>query len=596
MLTSMERTLLVFVLAVSCAVSVDGSNLTGQPPGPSSGHGLWLQPGISSDHLPAAESISPRPAGVTVGPVTGCTVRIAYIIPSNRTAQSNAVSKLSWAIRLYQDWYREQMERSGFGPKTFRYETEPDGTTPKVYTVNVAQTDDYLRGDLWGRTISAASAAGIPVWTARQVWWLIPEAHLQSAAGQVSGGTALGASFGSGDDAGVAMIGGDALARFTPEYLTNNSTYAGRIIPEIGPYPLVQDVSFPWFEGSTLSSVASSVLGAGIHEMSHAFGQPHDFRNDNNFNGNLMGNGLRGIRGNFYPERYRSDYTRAAFGSALALSVSRYFNPPRAYTDNTKPSLTVATKGTNAPVEGLLQIGFTVSDASPLRSASLQLNGDLVDEMPLYGKSTNTAFLTASYTPGQTNNYTVSVFDEQGNKQTADTAIFVRPGYNRAPQPTLTLSSATVLVGQSVTLNASASTDPGGSSGGMQVEWDLDGDLVFDTPPTTVKSLAYRFDSPGDRLIRARLTDTAGAKTVSTPLPLRINAPALAILSTGNMVQISWASAASGFVLQSSSLGSLIDWSTNTAAPALKSDKFVLTITNLVGSEIYRLKLLSGPE
>jgi hypothetical protein len=296
-------------------------------------------------------------------------VRIAYVIPSNRTAQSNAVENLRWAIREYQDWYRKQMERNGFGSRTFRYETESDGVTPKVYIVPVTVTDDYLRGDIWGRTISAASAAGIPVWASKQIWWLASEAHVQAANGSVSGGTALGAGFGSGDDAGVGMIGGDALARFSPAYLTNNSAYAGKVIQEIGPYPLVQNVSFPSFEGSTLSSVSSSVFGAGLHELSHAFGLPHNFRNDNNFNGNLMGNGLRGVRGNLYPERYRNDYARAAYGTALALSVNRYFNPPIAYTDNTRPTLSISTSGTVTPTNGMVEIRFNASDATGLHAA-----------------------------------------------------------------------------------------------------------------------------------------------------------------------------------------------------------------------------------
>src|SRR5262245_55481778 len=76
-----------------------------------------------------------------VGSVTGYVVRTAYIIPSNRTAQSNAVPNLRQALLLYQNWYRDQMIRNGFPAKTFRFETEADDLTPKVYVVNVAETD-----------------------------------------------------------------------------------------------------------------------------------------------------------------------------------------------------------------------------------------------------------------------------------------------------------------------------------------------------------------------------------------------------------------------------------------------------------------------
>ena len=87
------------------------------------------------------------------------------------------------------------MDRYGFRAKTFRYETLPDGVTPRVAIANSAQTDADLRGDIWGRTISSASAAGLSVWSSQQVWMLVPEAHLQQPNGQVIGGTALGASW-----------------------------------------------------------------------------------------------------------------------------------------------------------------------------------------------------------------------------------------------------------------------------------------------------------------------------------------------------------------------------------------------------------------
>ena len=58
------------------------------------------------------------------------------------------------------------------------------------------------------------------------------------------------------------MVGSDALFRLRPSMLTDNRTYAGQIVPQIGPLPLVQATSFPGFEGTTFSSIASSSQGA----------------------------------------------------------------------------------------------------------------------------------------------------------------------------------------------------------------------------------------------------------------------------------------------------------------------------------------------
>jgi len=560
----------------------------------SSGHILWLQPGAPSDFPTPGKPIAvprfPTSKDLEIGSVTGYVVRVAYIIPANRIAQVGAVTNLRTAMLQYQSWYADQMERNGFGRKTFRLEMEADRTTPRIYTVPVAETDNYLRGDLWGRTSTAAASAGVPLWTPKQVWFLISEAHVEAADGSVTGGTALGASFGSGDDPGVAMLGGDALARFAAGLITNDLAYNNQYLAAIGPYPLKQNVSFPGFEGATFSSVSSSVLGAGIHETSHAFGLPHDFRNDRNFNGNLMGNGLRGFRGALYPARYSSDYTRAAYGSALILNVSRYFNPDGTYTDNTRPALNVTTTGTNSPVNGLLRLSFTASDASGLSAALLQLNGDAVGEMPLSGTSVSQTFTTAYYTPGQTNQFTVSVWDTRGNKQSADTFIVPRTGFNRAPQPSMTLLPPTALVGQNVILDASASTDPDGSLASVQVEWDLRGDGVFDTALTTTKTLTTNFTAASDRLIRCRLTDSSGAQAVSAPLALRLNTPALAISRSGTSVRISWSTNAAGFALQSTAEIATANWQAVTQALLVINGQNTLVVSNAIENQFFRLK------
>ncbi len=185
-------------------------------------------------------------------------IRLGYVIPSNRTEQPDAVANLQTYLPTLRQWYGEQMDRYGFGFKTFRYETLPDGVTPRVRVVNTTQTDANIRTDVWGRTIDAASTGGLSVWIYRPGVDALLRAHQQQANGSVIGGTALGASFGSGSDPGVAMGGGDFLFRLNPGMLTNNQAYAGQIVPQIGTQPLVQGVTFPGFEQSTFSSIASS--------------------------------------------------------------------------------------------------------------------------------------------------------------------------------------------------------------------------------------------------------------------------------------------------------------------------------------------------
>ena len=303
-------------------------------------------------------------------------VRVAYLVPTNRTAQSHAVASLRQMVLLHQKWFSEQMERNGFGHKTFTYETEADGVTPVIHVLPVAATDSQLRSDIYGgAVIAAVQAAGLPVGAPGQVWWLLPETHREQADGSFSGGFELGQFVpgSSGDivDSGWALSGGDHLALYPTAYHTNAQVYAGRIVPDLGPFPLVQNLSFPWFEGTSLSGVSSSALGAGLQSLGVAFGLGTDFRNDENFNGNLMGFGFRGLRGVFYPKLYPFNFCGLSYASALALDVNPFFNPGRLVTDTNRPAVTISTSGQRTPVNGLLQIAFQATDNKALQGALL---------------------------------------------------------------------------------------------------------------------------------------------------------------------------------------------------------------------------------
>lgn len=471
----------------------------------------------------SATLLMSRMSAGQIGPAPpGESVRVAYIIPSNRSPQPDGVATLRHTVCLWHAWYAQEMYKYGFGSRSFDYETESDGRTPRIYVVPVSQTDEYLRGDVWNRVISAAAAAGVPVWTSGQLWVLVPEIHLENSDGSIVGGVALGAGFGSGGNAGVGMIGSDALATTFPANLTNNAAYHNQILPAIGPYPLVQSVSFPWFEGNTFSSVSSAHMGAGLHEMSHGLGLGHDFRNDANFHGNLMGNGLRGFRGAAFRHLYPNDENRLGYAAALVLNVSRYFQPGSVPGDDTLPTVTVSTSGTVTPVGGKVVIEFSASDATGLAAALLRLGGDTIDEMPLTGTSVSTSFATPHYSPGASNNYQVSVYDLRGNRRNVDRTLTPMTGLNRAPRPNFKVTTSTIAPGATLVFDAGATSDPDHAASTVTVEWDLDGDGVFDTAPTTVKTLTTSFSNVGIRRIGLRATDPAGASTLATPIAVHV--------------------------------------------------------------------------
>src|SRR5262245_3753935 len=61
-----------------------------EPGAASSGQALWVQPGVPTDVETPVVPGATRATQATgaIGPVTGHVVRVAYIIPTNRTAQA----------------------------------------------------------------------------------------------------------------------------------------------------------------------------------------------------------------------------------------------------------------------------------------------------------------------------------------------------------------------------------------------------------------------------------------------------------------------------------------------------------------------------
>ena len=454
-------------------------------------------------------------------PHAGPMVRVAYLIPSNRTAQPGAAAAIGQAMVQMQQFYREQMDRYGFGPLTFDYETQADGLTPQVWTIHVNDTDASIRADLFNRTISDAIAAGVPVGTPGQNWMLIPLSHLESANGTITGSTSLGESLGSGLGAGEAVTASDLVPFLSDAALTDDRPYAGMTIPAIGSFPLVANVSYPSFNGATISSLSSVAHGAFIHELTHGFGLPHDQINDDNFHGNLMFNGFRGFRGWADPFRYPGDDVTLGYDEALALSTSDYFNPDRPVKNSDVPHILSMTSGAVALAGGLLPVHFTVTDQFGLSGVLLLKNGDMIGGMPLSGNSFDGTITTPYFTKGMANTYGLIVYDQAGNRMERDMTIAPQAGADAAPQPFVRLSESTISIGQRVALDASRSSDPDDSI--VKHEWDL-GDGNFVASAGAIFSVS--FPAPGTHLIRARLTDAHGNQSISNPLALRVLAPA----------------------------------------------------------------------
>ena len=151
------------------------------------------------------------------------TVRMIYFLPNDRPFQQEVVDSMKVRIRQIQTFYADQMEAHGYGRKTFRFETDAQGD-PVVHRVNGRHPDSYYIDNggygYWDEIREKFDTRANNVYVT--VW--------DNSVGHINGAAGIGA--GGRDRGGVTVT-----------------------------------ARFHW------TTVA--------HELGHAFGLSHDFRNGN---------------------------------------------------------------------------------------------------------------------------------------------------------------------------------------------------------------------------------------------------------------------------------------------------------------------------
>src|SRR5262249_22827148 len=126
------------------------------------------------------------------------------------------------------------------------------------------------------------------------------------------------------------------------------------------------------------------------------------------------------------------------------------------------------------------------------------------------------------YQAGQQSQWEILVTDQQGNRSLSGSSFTCALGVNRAPVPDTRVFSSTATFGHAITLDALLARDPDGNSAAMLVEWDADGDGVFDTGPSTNKVVDVTYATPSAYQVIARFTDAVGNSSISTPIGIRV--------------------------------------------------------------------------
>ena len=281
------------------------------------------------------------------------TVRLIYFLPINRQAQQDIDTKLDTLIRDVQQFYAEEMQRHGFGRKTFTFETDATGKAV-VHHVNGKFRDAYYNNETFDKVTEEIE----------ERFSLSTNLYLISID---TGSEKIDVQWcGKGGVHGTT--GGKALVT------ASGSCFVG-------------DHGFE----------------TAAHELGHAFGLDHDFRN------------------NAYMMSYGDNRDRLSYCAAEWLNIHRYFNTHQT-SFNEPATLTMFTP--LALPANTLRLRFEAADADGLYQAQFIIPvaiGDSADGVKLHsckaldGEISRIEFTTTEVTPSSATEVTLRVIDVYGN-------------------------------------------------------------------------------------------------------------------------------------------------------------------------------------
>ncbi len=238
-------------------------------------------------------------------------VRIIYFIPRDRTAQPDMWTKLDKLIRDVQTLYADQMEFNGFGRKTFSFETDESEQTI-IYRVDGNFHDSYYHSDTTNKILDEVSTQFD---VDRHVYLIVAELSNQAI-----------------EEDHVCGVGG-SLWRGLEHVVKSRGGYA--VIPA---------------SGDCFDEDYGTIVAA--HELGHAFGLDHDFRDDS------------------FIMSYGANPDQFSFCATEWLSVSRFFNTD-SITFNNLTTMHILTSDTYPPNASDFSIIFQITDLDGIHQVQL---------------------------------------------------------------------------------------------------------------------------------------------------------------------------------------------------------------------------------
>ena len=242
------------------------------------------------------------------------TVRVVYFLPTDSQFEADMPEKIREEVRKVQAFYADQMEAHGYGKRTFRVETDEQGEMI-VHRLNGEHALD----------------------------------HYQSRGGPFY--TELYNSFNQNTDKVYCIISGTG----------------GIPLPGIGPFVAGVGSKGGKSSGHALVSKGFDWLVLA-HELGHAFGLPHDFRDKNN----LMA--------------HASQSAVLSACSAMWLSMHSYFNSEIPLEVGEPPTVELLSSPQYPEGAESFPVRLRVSDPKGVSQVHLSLHGDMIACRELRGE------------------------------------------------------------------------------------------------------------------------------------------------------------------------------------------------------------------
>jgi Putative peptidase family len=259
-------------------------------------------------------------------------IRLVYFVPKDREPVAHFEEKIRVVMQVVAELYSD-LKIQGYPSAGFTFQTNSQGQPiahlvraerPAQYYSDAPARDDARHFEQIRRDIPGEVASPL-----RHMIVLFPETYEPGPA-PVEWQPSIGMGMQMSADGGLAIMSAwilrDEFCATTyaeqKKLIMDTTPIKGRTAFETG------KVDAPRFD------FIEDGFGATAHELGHAMGLTHDFRDRDD----IMSNGFRHLQVNYLPASAKKPRLRFSKENARLLGVSRYLVPETSRTDNTPPS------------------------------------------------------------------------------------------------------------------------------------------------------------------------------------------------------------------------------------------------------------------